>query len=150
MTENENYECGECGFVGWGTVFSGHMQKHRSPSTPRVAASLSDLRVGQVVAYCDPTSPETDQIVRIKPKHLGPNKTNWWAFANFRAGYVVILSDPPPEPVSVSREAFDRLVEMVDWNPCYHEQLEDAARDLVNEVRGVDADWRHERQADDA
>lgn len=102
-----------------------------SPSTPRVASGIEDLRVGQVLAH---RSRHGDWIVyrmteRIVPGNWG--NTQW-------DGDVVILSEPDPEPVIASREAFDRLAATLTdprWLPSL---IADAARALVDEVRAAE------------
>lgn len=110
-------------------------------TVPRVATSIDDLRVGMVVAHRMPTLDHASQweilwcsesqIEYLKDRHT----------TGFSEGNYVILSEPPPEPVTVSREAFDRLAEAWDeWvvegarvgmNPVLY-----AARALVDEARG--------------
>lgn len=109
------------------------------PTVPRVATSLDDLRVGMRVftidSQCDDAWTITDE------RKLAAHG------ADIEAGFtVVILSEPPPEPYTVSREAVDRLAEAV-----YLTELADdytvpdllaalkTARALVDEVREADA-----------
>lgn len=101
----------------------------RNQPVPRVASSLDDLRVGQVVAYAD--SDETGcrwYTVRLtKPSQIREFDTT-----DLRDG-IVILSDAEPEPVSVSRAAVDRLAEAFG-NPL-RESVRSAAAALLAEVR---------------
>lgn len=101
---------------------------------PRVASSLDDLRMGQVIVV-QGTGPADDWG---KPYQIVGGFDHWFFD---RAKQVVILSDPPPEPVTVSREAFDRLAEAVDKrDSCgglfYRGPLADAARAFVDEAKG--------------
>lgn len=116
--------CGNCG-EAWDAAHGVVCSR-----VPRVATSLDDLRVGQVVAWetlCDGWMVDT-------------NDQPWSAVAFRECSPIVILSDPPPEPVTVSREAFDRLADAVsgveEW---WHKDAYEAARALVEEVRGADA-----------
>lgn len=124
-----------------------------TPTVPRVASSLDDLRVGQVVAWMDAlgnvhtgtvhrtmkAGGVTQVVVRLSEhdSYQFDSQVNTYA--------VVILSDPPPVPVTVSREAFDRLAAPLTF-PIYEpqgdssqaallRQVLDAARALVAEVR---------------
>lgn len=100
-----------------------------TPTVPRVASSLDDLRVGQVVAtICADGS--AGECITFEDMH----RFGYDAFM-CGGGRVVILSDPPPVPVSVSRAVIDRLAEAVeqhDEQPC---PAAEAARALLAEVR---------------
>jgi hypothetical protein len=134
-----------------------------TPTVPRVARSLDDLRVGQVVALVRKGEQRlgTVEAVRHDANHpyaqvKYPSPTaGSYSFdvhgATIEGGYVVILSDPPPSPVTVSREAFDRLADVLHemntlfesgahgWEDRITDELDAAARALVDEVRGTDA-----------
>lgn len=102
--------------------------------TPRVAESLDDLRVGQVVVV-RPRGSNWDmrESWTVQESTLAKGVDQWLTEYE-----VVILSDPPPEPVTVSREAFDRLAgALAQTNPKLSQPLWAAALALVDEVRGV-------------
>lgn len=97
--------------------------------TPRVAESIDDLRVGQVLVTRDS---RTGHWTVARYMQEWADKHTW----DFSNGRVVILSDPPPEPVTVSREAFDRLIDELDtWSTEKSAtRVVIAARILVNEA----------------
>lgn len=80
-----------------------------SPSTPRVASSIDDLRDGQWVV-CQRRDGTWGEAIEVSGGGIR---------GSLRSGHpicpTVILSDPPPEPVTVSREAFDRLADVVQY-----------------------------------
>lgn len=104
--------------------------------TPRVAESIDDLRVGQVVVA-------HHRIEMLEAANLGPvherDLDYWRAFPPDNWTFY-ILSDPPPEPVTVSREAFDRLAARLGRydgiSTCG--PILAAARALVDEVRAAE------------
>lgn len=126
-----------------------------SKPTPRIAESLNDLRVGQVVAFINDEDHRQDDIFRVafvdppeailKRTHNGWPRIAWQS-ADFHKPFLhlTILSDPPPEPVQVSREAFDQLADLVHrygTEPNTQLSATDvarAARALVDEVRQAD------------
>lgn len=103
-----------------------------APSTPRVAASIDDLRVGQVVAWQEKTGDWQITARPLDEDNDPQNPDNWeWM------GTEIIVDEVLPEPVTVSREAFDRLardVAEVPDNSVYPALLH-SARALVDEVR---------------
>lgn len=101
--------------------------------TPRLAESTADLRAGSTVAWLDATTEKWAIGTVIDPE--------LWA-DEIATKTLVILHEPPEPPVEVPRREFDRLVEMLNWNPRYEGQIEDAASDLVDSVIGTDWDWR--------
>lgn len=79
--------------------------------TPRVAAGLSDLRIGQVIAYNDPAHGGWSV------HEVGSGNATLdgdWDESDFPKGRCVILSDPPPEPIAVSRQLIDLLIQAWD------------------------------------
>lgn len=108
-----------------------------SQPVPRVASSLDDLRVGMwVVRWWDGEWHQPYEVT----SHSLPLVMNEQP--------VVILSDPPPEPVTVSREAFDRLAEAANRFGAVSDIIGDdsrgrwsaivsAARDVIREVRAT-------------
>lgn len=111
-------------------------------TTPRIATSLDDLRVGQLVVIYEPSNGKG----WVTPIIHYPG--TWAGYLSPENEYaVVILSDPPPAPVTVDREAFDRLAEKVayceanlygDADAQAHLLLA-AARALVESVREGEA-----------
>lgn len=107
------------------------------PPVPRVAASLEDLRVGQRVHVVE--DDDTDGVLLSNHPAVS-EAVNMLA----QGSIIVILSDPPPEPVTVSRAAFDRLAEARDAEQFGDGSIQNrtnllsAARALVDEVRGAD------------
>lgn len=111
-----------------------------TPTVPRVASSLDELRVGQVVT-CHDKNGRLWQGQRgwSKPVLIPSDwdRAEWAKSLQTHYDAVVILSDPPPEPVTVSRETFDRLAEALGDGPDFT-PARVAARALVEEVRGAD------------
>jgi hypothetical protein len=117
-----------------------------TPTVPRVAHSLDDLRAGMWVAcWCRDYGTDIEE---------GGETWHWSAFpidegqlkANWSAqdwSKVVILSEPPPELVTVSRERIDNLERALSHYSGDGQDvgygLQVAARALVNEVRSADA-----------
>lgn len=118
-------------------------------TVPRVASSLDDLRVGQVVTFRNlhigkVTMLASGAAVAARMHEFDGLPT---AITELDAlnGYVVILSDPEPEPVSVSRAAINRLAAPLTFQidepqgdssqPALLRQVLAAARALLDEVR---------------
>lgn len=102
------------------------------PTVPRVAESLDDLRVGQVVVAKHRVNQDWDYPFEIDQRLPATAFTPWDAYT------VVILDEREPEPVTVSRETFDRLAEAIDDDDGRFLKTYDACRALVDEVRGAE------------
>jgi hypothetical protein len=112
--------CDRCG-----KSLDEHARLHICPGRkliPRVAESQNDLVAGQWAAWV--TYSGAWEICRIQTPDL-------WSADYFKRG-VVILSDPPPEPVRVSRQAIDRLDQAARFSPG---DVPAAAQALLREVK---------------
>lgn len=73
--------------------------------TPRVARSVDDLKVGQWVAWAN-------TVGQWGTRSLDDDSRLLWSGQDFTRG-VVILSDPPPEPVTIPGDVWDQLYEAI-------------------------------------
>lgn len=90
--------CGTCG-AKW-------TSDHRCSTVPRVARSLEDLRVGQVVAWAEDDPDVAGRIVRLDhPERLHGFRD--WDFTG--PCTLVILADPPEPDYLVPRAVMERL-----------------------------------------
>lgn len=107
------------------------------PTTPRVAESLDDLRVGMVVTHLlNDEWHKPGAVVAIEPGHCGKN-----SFVAFDPCQWVILSDPPPVPVRVPADLIDALAEALAHQERFDEAYQwreaciNAARAVVDAAR---------------
>jgi hypothetical protein len=92
--------CGVCG-----AKWTADHACFRNATIPRVAESLDDLRVGQAVAF----DTETNGWVAVVLRNDEFIKPSEWEGQRWDGG-VVILSDPPAEPLEIRRSLIDELV----------------------------------------
>lgn len=128
-----------------------------TPTVPRVARSLDDLRVGQVVACHGHGQQGIFKVTVVDDTHVEGvdlNKDlknrNWWFGGGdsltFFDGSLTILADPPETDYLVPRALLHRLREAIDVEvkqACVHTRgdLYGAARDLLSAVTEVDGQW---------
>lgn len=112
--------------------------------TPRLATSLDDLRVGQIVIFVPDDMTAEDPIiagaVSIVEESSATIADRWSAFdSECKDGEWLILKDVPVEPVKVPSELIDDLRHYTteSWQQQGVVLSEAGARELLNTVREI-------------
>lgn len=122
--------------------YAGTRKRPPTPAVPRIAASLDDLRVGQVVAWLDALSNAHTGVVHRTMVTGGVTQVvvrlaehdSYQFDSQVNTYTVVILSDPPPSPVEIPRALFDALHEAYGYLD--RNRLNEAALAILQHVNG--------------